>query len=70
MPYFGICFGMQMAVIEVARDLAGIDGASSTEFGPTEEPVIGLMTEWMRGDELRAAPVERQSRRHHAARRL
>ena len=35
MPYFGICFGMQMAVIEAARDLAGIDGASSTEFGPT-----------------------------------
>src|SRR4029078_3580835 len=41
-----------MAVIEVARDLAGIDGASSTEFGPSEEPVIGLMTEWMRGEEL------------------
>ena len=34
-PYFGICFGMQMAVIEVARDLAGIEEASSTEFGPT-----------------------------------
>jgi CTP synthase len=50
-PYFGICFGMQMAVIEAARD-AGIDGASSTEFGPTEEPVIGLMTEWMKGNEL------------------
>jgi CTP synthase len=52
LPYFGICFGMQMAVIEVARDIAGIDGASSTEFGPTEEPVIGLMTEWMKGNEL------------------
>ena len=51
-PYFGICFGMQMAVIEVARDLAGIEDASSTEFGPTPEPVIGLMTEWMRGEEL------------------
>jgi CTP synthase len=51
-PYFGICFGMQMAVIEVARDLAGIEDASSTEFGPTPEPVIGLMTEWMKGDEL------------------
>jgi CTP synthase len=51
-PYFGICFGMQMAVIEVARDLAGIEGASSTEFGPAEEPVIGLMTEWMKGEEL------------------
>ncbi|HXG79646.1 MAG TPA: CTP synthase [Methyloceanibacter sp.] len=52
LPYFGICFGMQMAVIEVARDVAGIANASSTEFGPTDEPVIGLMTEWMKGDEL------------------
>jgi CTP synthase len=50
-PYFGICFGMQMAVIEAARD-AGIEDASSTEFGPTEEPVIGLMMEWMKGSEL------------------
>ncbi|MEM7022022.1 MAG: CTP synthase [Pseudomonadota bacterium] len=48
-PYFGICFGMQMAVIEAARNLAGIDGANSTEFGPTDEPVVGLMTEWERG---------------------
>ena len=46
-PYFGICFGMQMACIEGARDLAGIDQASSTEFGPTEQPVVGLITEWM-----------------------
>src|SRR5208337_942365 len=51
-PYFGICFGMQMAVIEGARSLAGIAGADSTEFGPTDEPVVGLMTEWMRGNEL------------------
>ena len=51
-PYFGICFGMQMAVIEAARTLVGIKGASSTEFGPTEEAVVGLMTEWMRGNEL------------------
>jgi CTP synthase len=51
-PYFGICFGMQMAVIEAARDLAGIGKAGSTEFGPSEEPVVGLMTEWMRGNEL------------------
>ncbi|MGE0698847.1 MAG: CTP synthase, partial [Hyphomicrobiaceae bacterium] len=51
-PYFGICFGMQMAVIEAARTLAGIDKASSTEFGATPEPVVGLMTEWMRGNEL------------------
>jgi CTP synthase len=51
-PYFGICFGMQMAVIEATRNLVGIKEASSTEFGPTREPVIGLMTEWMRGNEL------------------
>ncbi|MGB8278502.1 MAG: CTP synthase [Methylovirgula sp.] len=51
-PYFGICFGMQMAVIEAARALAGIKTANSTEFGPTDEPVIGLMTEWMRDNEL------------------
>ena len=51
-PYFGICFGMQMACLEAARNLAGIKGASSTEFGPSEEPVVGMMTEWMRGNEL------------------
>ncbi|MFM7084586.1 MAG: CTP synthase [Hyphomicrobium sp.] len=51
-PYFGICFGMQMACIEAARNLCGITGASSTEFGPTADPVVGLMTEWMRGNEL------------------
>ncbi|MCI3135291.1 CTP synthase [Phenylobacterium aquaticum] len=50
-PYFGICFGMQMAMIEAARNLAGIPQASSTEFGPTPEPVVGLMTEWVRGNE-------------------
>jgi CTP synthase len=51
-PYFGICFGMQMAVIEVARHVAGINAASSTEFGETQDPVVGLMTEWMNGEEL------------------
>ncbi len=51
-PYFGICFGMQMACIEAARNLAGVKHASSTEFGPAEDPVVGLMTEWMRGNEL------------------
>ncbi len=50
-PYFGICFGMQMAMIEAARNLAGIHNASSTEFGPTSEPIVGLMTEWGRGNE-------------------
>jgi len=51
-PYFGICFGMQMAVIEAARNLCGIGEANSTEFAPTSEPVVGLMTEWLRGNEL------------------
>jgi CTP synthase len=51
-PYFGICFGMQMAVIEAARNLCGIEAANSTEFGATTEPVVGLMTEWMKGNEL------------------
>ncbi len=51
-PYFGICFGMQMAVIEAARNLAGIKDASSTEFGKTDQPVVGLMTEWMQGNQL------------------
>jgi CTP synthase len=51
-PYFGICFGMQMAVIEYARAKGGFPKASSTEFGPTNEPVVGMMTEWMRGNEL------------------
>jgi CTP synthase len=51
-PYFGICFGMQMACIEAARNLCGIEAASSTEFGATPEPVVGTMTEWMRGNEI------------------
>ncbi len=51
-PYFGICFGMQMAVIEAAQNLAGIPEAGSTEFGPCKAPVVGLMTEWMRGTTL------------------
>ncbi|MET3790275.1 CTP synthase [Aquamicrobium terrae] len=51
-PYFGICFGMQMACIEAARSLAGLEKASSTEFGPTNEPVVGLMTEWLKGNML------------------
>jgi CTP synthase len=46
-PYFGICFGMQMACIEAARNQAGVAGASSTEFGPTDEPVVGIIQEWM-----------------------
>jgi CTP synthase len=50
-PYFGICFGMQMACIEAARNTAGIKNANSTEFGPTREPVVGLMTEWTKENE-------------------
>ncbi|MCB1475994.1 MAG: CTP synthase, partial [Rhodobiaceae bacterium] len=51
-PYFGICFGMQMAVIEAARSLAGIDKANSTEFGATDQPIVALMTEWLKGNQL------------------
>jgi len=46
-PFFGICLGMQMACIEAARNQAGIGDASTTEFGETAEPVVGLITEWM-----------------------
>ncbi len=51
-PYFGICFGMQMAVVEAARNLANMPNASSSEFGPSNEPVVGLMTEWLKAGEL------------------
>jgi CTP synthase len=51
-PYFGICFGMQMACIEAARNQAGIKDASSTEFGPTDEPLVGIIQEWMSAEGL------------------
>jgi CTP synthase len=51
-PYFGICFGMQMACIEAARNQAGIAGASSTEFGDTNEPIVGIIQEWMSAEGL------------------
>jgi CTP synthase len=51
LPFFGICFGMQMAVIESARHLAGLPDASSTEFGPCDTAVVGLLTEWARGNQ-------------------
>lgn len=57
-PYFGICFGMQMACIEAARNTAGIKNASSTEFGPTKEPIVGMMTEWVKGNEKEARSAE------------
>lgn len=50
-PYLGICLGMQVAVIEYARNVLGLDKAHSTEFNPkTPEPVIGLITEWKNSD--------------------
>jgi CTP synthase len=52
-PFFGICLGMQMACIEGARNTAGLAGARSTEFGEAEEPVVGLITEWMSPEGLR-----------------
>lgn len=56
-PYLGICFGMQMAVVEAARNLAGIEDATSTEFTPHKDPVVGLMKEWKTkdGEEKRSA---------------
>ncbi|WP_417496046.1 CTP synthase [Maricaulis sp.] len=51
-PFFGICYGMQMAVLEAARDLAGIEHATSSEINEGGEPVIGLLTEWSRGNEV------------------
>ena len=50
-PFFGICYGLHMAVIEAARDLAGLDGAGTTEIGHPKHPVIGLMTEWTKGNQ-------------------
>ncbi len=57
-PYFGICFGMQMAVIEAARNLAGVAKAGSTEFGPCTEPIVGLLTEWTVGNHIERRNTE------------
>ena len=59
-PFFGICYGLHMAVIEAARDLAGLDGAGTTEIGNPKHPVIGLMTEWVKGNQVeqRAADAD------------
>jgi CTP synthase len=57
-PFFGICFGMQMAVIEATRNLVGVRNASSSEFGPCAEPVVGLLTEWTRGNEIERRNVD------------
>lgn len=57
-PFFGICLGMQMACIEAARNQAGIAEASTTEFGETAEPVVGLITEWMSKEGLQKRSAE------------
>ena len=51
-PYFGICFGMQMAVVEAARNLAGMKGAGTSEFGPCKDVIVGLMTEWEKNGKI------------------
>ncbi len=51
-PYFGICLGMQMAVVEYARNIVGLTEANSTEFGECDAPVVGMMTEWAKGEAL------------------
>jgi CTP synthase len=56
-PFLGICLGMQMACIEAART-AGFPDASSTEFGPTTEPVVGIITEWMSKEGLQQRSAE------------
>ena len=57
-PFFGICLGMQMACIEGARNTAGITRASTTEFGETSEPVVGLITEWMSEEGMQQRSVD------------
>lgn len=51
-PFLGICLGMQLAVIEVARNLANLKEANSTEFGPTPDPVVGLLEEWIKNGQI------------------
>ena len=50
-PCFGICYGMQLSVVEAAQTLGGYANAATTEFGPTDEPVVGLIEEWTKGNE-------------------
>jgi len=57
-PFFGICLGMQMACIEAARNTSGITAASTTEFGETDEPIVGLITEWMSESGLQKRSAE------------
>ena len=57
-PFFGICYGMQMACVEAARNLAGIAAAGTSEHGPTAEPVVGLITEWMSPEGLQSRAAD------------
>jgi len=57
-PFFGICYGLHMAVIEAARDLAGLEGAGTTEIGNPAHPVIGLMTEWVKGNQVESRAAD------------
>ena len=57
-PFFGICFGMQMAVVDVARNLLEYKSASSSEFGKTDTPVIGLLTEWIKDEEIQKRDLQ------------
>src|SRR3546814_21033700 len=61
-PFLGICLGMQMACIEAARNTSSIDKASSTEFGPTDVHLVGLVTAWVN-------PAGLQPRGVHTAKR-
>ncbi len=56
-PFLGICLGMQMACIESARNTSGLSEASTTEFGATKEPIVGLITEWMTKEGLQERQV-------------
>lgn len=57
-PFMGICLGMQLAVIETARNLASLENAGSTEFGATTDPIVGLMTEWYKDGEIQLRDAE------------
>src|ERR1700736_1951793 len=57
-PFLGICFGMQLAMVEAVRNVIGLEHAGSSEFGPTSEPVVGLMTEWVKGNALERRSAE------------
>ena len=57
-PFFGICYGLHMAVIEAARDLAGLEGAGTSEIGTPKHPVIGLMTEWVKGNQVESRTAD------------